>query len=301
MADSIFVEFGRFVYSSITSTGGYGLLWLALNAILSVYFAARVNKDVSHTYDKRMEEIKTRLKTSADSEIEIFKGQLAEVRSIGVSATSAFASAHLATTSKRVTAVEQLWAVLIDMKDECFKLIAQFEALSTEELAEKLKLNGSQALEAARKNLNKESNEFVQKYTTLGLLEKNRLFISDELWVLCGDYRLIMIRVVFMYREYMSNGRLFLWKEDEAIKDLCANLMSKEQMGRLSASTSQMFVTASTVAEDKILKGAREWVSGRLAADMAIAETSRIRKLIDSEIIAMSMIDVETANDQKKP
>lgn len=161
------------------------VLWLGRKLI-----ATRLTKSVQHEFDTKLESLRTELRKKEELLKADLRSKEAEIAALRGGAMTAMASRQVALDSRRLEAVDQLWAAVTALVPA--RIISSFVTVfKFKEVAEETSRNAK-----LREMFAMVGSGFDPKKLDLSSSAKARPFVSPMAWALFSAYRAIAMQAV---------------------------------------------------------------------------------------------------------
>ena len=232
-----------------------------------------VIKAISYQYDTKLENLKSELRLSQETFLENIRADRANRESIRAVTLANFSAAQQTAYKRRIEAVDVLWKAVLQSRTatpemayiHIVDMIGYKEELFGSNLKDPLKsINYVEALKSSRSNFDQ--------------VEKERPFISEELYSLFFVFRAILGRSLSTTCHSYQQGKLQLWFREHGTIELLKQVLTEDEWDEFSKKKSSQLQWFCQRLESKISVAIARLLSGEESATATAEYTS---KLID--------------------
>ena len=242
-----------------------------------------VIKAISYQYDTKLESLKSELRLSQETFLENIREDRANRESIRAVTLANFSAAQQTAYTRRIEAVDVLWKAVLQSRTAppemayiyVVDMIGYKEEFWGPNLKDPLKsINYVEALKSSRSNFDQ--------------VEKERPFISEELYSLFFVFRAILVRSLSTTCHSYQQGKLQLWFREHGTIELLKQVLTEDEWDEFSKKKSCQLQWFCQRLESKISVAIARLLSGEESATATAEYTS---KLIDQASALSSLAD----------
>jgi hypothetical protein len=245
----------------VASFGGIVVISIAITAWLGKRAADRLYLKWKNDYDRG---------------VEVLKDQLSTTRTLLQTALSSASQVQLAAQGRVLSAVEVLWASIMEIHDYACTILFMYEILLPKEYNE----NHDLVPRVSRL----EHAERIDKFGKS--VAQCRPFLGERLWTHFWVYRAIMGRLCFKVIEGHDRGTIYPWdidldgKQDSHLLALVGSLLSEEEMASLAELQVGVPGRLLSILEQRILGETERIISGRQIGEIGVEDGRRLREML---------------------
>lgn len=199
---------------------------------------------VSHKQNKRLEEVKNSL--------------IKEQTKLN-SALSTFSTESQATMEKRLNGLEKSWEYMFKLKGEVMEVISFYGLITPHEY------DYEDVRQKFLSNIPTIDQNSILK-TASEQLNKDRIYLGEEFYVLCRTYHSFLGRLAFNTKSNLEKGVVKAWTEDNHLLSMLGFILSNEKKVILRDVNPMSIYTVLDQCETKILSVGRKIISGEKTA-----------------------------------
>ena len=223
-------------------------------------------------------------KETSDSNIAKLQGELTKNNNSLNSLITLYAANYHQAQDRRIKAIEILWINLLQFKGFIpgsghmvynIFLEKEIEGYWTSE-------NENKNFLAARNSfLEVNESEHIHKYYEfINLIEKERPFIGERIWLYYDIYKTFLGRIGILLIHGAKNRQFEHWHNDGLIKDLFENTLAKEEVKYIySIKLSSLKITMAFL-ENKLLSEVNKTLSGETLSESALERIKKFDKVL---------------------
>jgi hypothetical protein len=222
--------------------------------------------------DAQLEERRAELKTKVDTGLELLRDQLTQLRTLQTAATNALASAHAASTERRLEAIEELWKTLFKLRTGIGGMVVYLEILTPAEIT---RAHEDPRMAPTLKDLTRERIDSI--LTPTHNSEEWRPFVGEAIWAYFYGYRAFLGRLAMQYViSFQKERRIKHWQNDILVQKILASLLSKSEIEQIKSAPLNQMQRATELIEAKFFSLTQEVISGQSASEHLLTQTRRI-------------------------
>jgi hypothetical protein len=226
------------------------------------------------------ERIANKWKENSNFRIEELKGLINKNNSVVTTLTEQVGQNFQKVLDKRIEATELFWDRILKMKASIPSVVyLSYQILVDDELK-------NESLDRTRSNFGSQiSNislaDFTQNLTTNSdHINRQRPFISENLWVLMFAYQGFIGRTVYLLVDGYNQGNIKNWKEDSGIKQITQTVLTDGELTYILKLNSYAYDSMLQLLETKILNELKRLISSEDLTQNSLAELEKINQIL---------------------
>jgi len=251
----------------IAYLGGWAVLTVGLAAVIGRFLAKIIADNLKIKWSGEQEE-----------KLEILRAEITREHSTFTAVLNSYSSIHKLSQSKRIEAVEILWANTLKLRD-----LSGFPALFFDSLFEN-EYNPSYNKKILMSGLNSLSPDSLsdKASTIFNNVEKYQPFLDEQLWNLFQVYYILLFRVVFKLIEGRDEKNIISWDKDKQIRLILDRTFTDEDRKSIPTPPKNMNPLTPTInlMKQKILFEIFKVISGELAAESDLSKAKELQEVL---------------------
>ena len=219
-----------------------------------------------------------------ETEVEVLKAKFTQNNSLVNNLTNSFSNIHLASNDKRILCLENLWKVMMELKNNLPPLVAlSYKILTKEELIN-LPKSENKTIKGLIETFN--SEKFIKKQLELtAQVELTRPFIGENLWIIYFTYQAFIGRLTLLIETGILNEKVEHWTDDKGFKkQILLNVINQKELDVLLKSNITAFDNVLNFLEYKALNDISEQITGKRMTTEALEHTMKLSELIKNTV-----------------
>ena len=242
-----------------------------------------VIKAISYQYDTKLENLKSELRLSQETFLENMRADRANRESIRAATLANFSVAQQTAYKRRIEAVDVLWKAVLQSRTATPEMAYIY---LVDVIGYKEEFFGSNLKDPLK------SIDYVKAFkssqSNFDQVEKERPFISEELYSLFSVFRAILVRSLTTTCHSYQQGKLQLWFREHGTIELLKQVLTEDEWDEFSKKKSCQLQWFCQRLESKISVAIARLLSGE---ESATATTEYTSKLIDQASALSSPTD----------
>lgn len=216
-------DLGKFFLATITSAGVSTILLLAAGWLFRTAIGERLKSSVKHVYDDRLEKLKAELRDQGNSNLALMNSELdRQAEKLRVAASS-FSEVQKVTISRKIDAVDVLWAGFTEMQSAFPSQIFLTDIFSDQEM----KGFYSPSMTRFSKGIAAlQEADFIN--AGFAQVQAVRPHLGEYTWAIYETYRTVMGRSMYLIKEGKSDASKIEWYLDQNIKNLVVSAFGQD-------------------------------------------------------------------------
>ncbi|WP_207432750.1 hypothetical protein [Sabulibacter ruber] len=200
----------------------------------------------------------TKWKHSLDLEIKLLDSKNSQNERL----LSSFSSTSNISQTKRIEAIEEFWAHVLDIK-KCIPSAGHlaYSILSQNELDDFFNLQGDLPKLFLQQVPNKESEEIF--WELCGKCERLRPFLGEALWLNFQMLQGFVGRTRFIFKESVNKKSLTFWQDDDFFARIFLALFTEDENKLINSNRYSSYQYALEVLEQRLLTEVNDILSGK--------------------------------------
>lgn len=265
----------NFLYSALASVSVSAALTLSLGFILRVWITERLRSSIKHEYDDKLENLKSALKTQSDAHLAQLKADVDRAAEKLQIAAASFSDVQKATISKKIEAVDHIWAAVRKARGQIPAEVYVADVLTSDELLNLDKQNSTRAL------LSK-----LQKLKPLEIAPKlfegadvARPHVGEVVWSLYCAYFGIITRCLFLLQGD-ARGTDRLWFQDAAVRRMIQSAFGENALSEFEGLEFQRLAWLQSRFDQRLFSAFDNLLTGKAFSEAALAQAMETERVI---------------------